>query len=359
MIKIGRSSNLSAQIVTYPTYGFQTDSLGWRIHIAGVAFQTTPPTLRQRMLVKMLGKTMKVDDESLRCEIFRDRVSPFLVEAEKGLEMQVTVGETTVPLRKRTRKNGHFFGAPRFHQSTISEVARTDEFGRQRVPYSISTVDGDRAVVEGVAHLIPPQGISVISDIDDTIKETRVVDRRELLINTFLRDFRSVSGMADVYRDWHANGAEFHYVSSSPWQLFDPLHKHQRDHGFPSGTMHLRNFRLRDQLLKRVMMIRRRGKATAIHRMLKDLPERKFILVGDSAEKDPEIYLKVWRRHPGQVSGIFIRDLQERPMIDERTRKLIQSSNGHSICTIFKDAETLARDATRIFSGFTAAHAVS
>ena len=122
--------------------------------------------------------------------------------------------------------------------------------------------------------------------------------------------------------------------------------------------MHLRNFRLRDQLLKRVMMIRRRGKATAIHRMLKDLPDRKFILVGDSAEKDPEIYLKAWRRHPDQVKGIFIRDLKERPMIEERARKLVESSSD-SICTIFKDAEDLARDATPVFSGLTLATAVS
>ena len=358
MLQIGRSNNLSAQIVTYPTYGFQTDTQGWRIHIAGVAFQTSPLTLRQRMMVKMLGKTMKVDEESLRGEIFQNRVSPFLAEAEKGLEIQVAVGDTTVTLRKRTRKNGHFFGSPRFDQSVINEVVTTDDLGRQRVPYSLSINDGTEELGEGLAHLIPQQGISVISDIDDTIKETRVVDRRELLVNTFLRDFRSVSGMANVYREWHDSGAEFHYVSSSPWQLFDPLHQHQRDHGFPSGTMHLRNFRLRDQLLKRVMMIRRRGKATAIHRMLKDLPDRKFILVGDSAEKDPEIYLKAWRRHPDQVKGIFIRDLQERPMIEERARKLVESSSD-SICTIFKDAEDLARDATPVFSGLTLATAVS
>lgn len=350
MIKIGGPNNLSAQIVTYPTYGFQTDDMGWRINVAGMAFQTSPHTLRQRMLVRMLGKTMKVDEETLSCQIFRDRVSPFFVEAEKGLEMQVTVGETTVALRKRTRKNGHYFGSPRFANRIIDQVVETDEFGRQRVPYTISTAGGRVEVREGVAHLIPRQGISVISDIDDTIKESQVVDRRELLVNTFLRDFRSVSGMAGVYRDWQANGAEFHYVSSSPWQLFHSLHKHQSENGFPSGTMHLRNFRLRDQLLKRVMILRRRGKATAIHKMLNDLPDRKFILVGDSAEKDPEIYLKVWRRHPGQVKGIFIRDVRERPMIEERIRKLFKSPSG-SICTVFTDAESLARNATEIFCG--------
>ena len=348
MIQTGGPGNLSAQIVTYPTYGFQTDEQDWRLNVAGIAFQVPPVTLRQRMLVKMLGKTMKVDEDSLSCDVFKDRVSPFFVEAEKGLEVRMTVGGKTVALRKRTRKNGHFSDSPRFPNSIIEEVSETDEFGRQQVPYTI-TIDGAKDAWQGVAHLIPRYGISVVSDIDDTIKESQVTDRRELLVNTFLRDFRSVSGMAGVYRDWQSSGAEFHYISSSPWQLFHPLHKHQRDNGFPSGTMHLRNFRLRDQLLKRVLILRRRGKATAIHKLLNDLPHRKFILIGDSAEKDPEIYLKIWRRHPGKVHGIFIRDIEERPMIEERMRKLLKSSKD-SVCTVFNDAEALARNAIKIFS---------
>lgn len=348
MIKIGGSKNLSAQIVTYPTYGFQTDAEGWRINVAGIAFQSPPFTLRQRMLIKMLGKTMKVDEQTLRGEIFQNRVSPFFAEAEKGLEIQVTVGDTTLALRKRTRKNGHFMASPRFQNSVIERAAETDEFGRKCVPYSISVAHRPSEVVRGMARLLPRYGVSVISDIDDTIKESQVTDRRELLFNTFLRDFRSVSGMADVYQEWQASGAEFHYVSSSPWQLFDPLLKHQSENGFPTGTMHLRNFRLRDQLLRPVMIIRRRGKATAIRKMLKDLPDRKFILVGDSGEKDPEIYLKICRLHPGQVAGVFIREIQERPMVEERVRKLHRAASGF-ICSVFSEPQTLASNASQIF----------
>ncbi|MCH2178213.1 MAG: DUF2183 domain-containing protein [Mariniblastus sp.] len=348
MIKFGGSNNLSAQIVTYPTYGFQTDAKGWRINVAGIAFQSPPFTLRQRMLIKMLGKTMKVDEQTLRGEIFQNRVSPFFVEAEKGLEIRVTVEETTRTLRKRSRKNGHFADSPRFPASVIERAAETDEFGRKCVPYTIEVADRSAEVVRGIAHLIPRYGVSVISDIDDTIKESQVTDRRELLFNTFLRDFRSVSGMADVYQGWQANGADFHYVSSSPWQLFDSLQRHQTENGFPTGTMHLRNFRLRDQLLKPLPIVRRRGKATAIRKMLKDLPDRKFILVGDSGEKDPEIYLKMCRRHPGQIAGVFIREIQERPMVEERVRKLHREAKGF-ICSVFSEPQTLANNASQIF----------
>jgi phosphatidate phosphatase APP1 len=33
-------------------------------------------------------------------------------------------------------------------------------------------------------------GVSVISDIDDTVKTSNVVDRSDLLANTFLRPFQ-------------------------------------------------------------------------------------------------------------------------------------------------------------------------
>ncbi len=127
--------------------------------------------------------------------------------------------------------------------------------------------------------------------------------------------------MADVYRQWSQQGASFHYVSSSPWQLFESLHRMNVMNQFPAGTMHLRNFRLRDQLLKKVI-IRRHGKTTAIRFLMKHLPERKFVLIGDSGEKDPEIYRKICRKFPGRVRALLIRDIPERPLEEERSRKL-------------------------------------
>jgi phosphatidate phosphatase APP1 len=38
-------------------------------------------------------------------------------------------------------------------------------------------------------------------------------------------------------------------------------------------------------------------------------PKRRFILVGDSGEKDPEIYGALARSQPGRIVGIFIRDV--------------------------------------------------
>ncbi|KAI7884280.1 hypothetical protein K492DRAFT_125198, partial [Lichtheimia hyalospora FSU 10163] len=43
--------------------------------------------------------------------------------------------------------------------------------------------------------------------------------------------------------------------------------------------------------------------------IVKDFPKRKFILVGDSGERDPEIYRMLYDRFPDQIIKIFIHDV--------------------------------------------------
>jgi phosphatidate phosphatase APP1 len=75
----------------------------------------------------------------------------------------------------------------------------------------------------GEALIVPPQGVSIISDIDDTIKRTQVRDRREMLLNTFARRFEAAPGMAAYYRALaQAPDTRFHYLSASPIQLYPP-----------------------------------------------------------------------------------------------------------------------------------------
>ena len=113
--------------------------------------------------------------------------------------------------------------------------------------------------------------------------------------------------------------------------------------------MHLRNFRLRDQLFKK-LIIRRQGKRLAIQRLLKCYPQRDFVLVGDSGEKDPEIYLKICKRNPGRIKGLFIRDLEHRPMDGELLQK-VQLAMGKNICSTFTNGSELRDLGAELFGG--------
>lgn len=175
----------------------------------------------------------------------------------------------------------------------------------------------------GTVSLIEDEGISVISDIDDTIKLTGVSSGpRIALSNTFLYELCEVPGMADVYMDWYNKGASIHYVSNSPWQLFPMLKQFFHMKRFPPGSAHLKFY---NDLVKSLLEEPGLTKKKYIEKIFKDFPRRRFILIGDSGEYDMEIYSKIASTYPEQVLHVFIRDVSS-----ESLKKLSESSTKRS-----------------------------
>jgi phosphatidate phosphatase APP1 len=176
---------------------------------------------------------------------------------------------------------------------------------------AVTSADDGRRFV-GHAYLIERAGVSVISDIDDTIKISEVRTKKALLRNTFLEPFRAVDGMADVYRRWiDSHGTAFHYVTASPWQLYEPLRGFLEDAGFPSGTLHMKPFRWKDEAFLSLFESPEKYKPDVIDSLVARFPRRRFVLVGDSGEKDPEIYGAAARKHEKQIVAILIRDVTQ------------------------------------------------
>ena len=355
MIKLGGTKTRPPKISSYPSYGFQTKDGDWLVNLLGVAYQTPPLNLRQRMLLKMLANVMKASDRDLQSETFRDRTWPFFVEPQSGYRMTIDIQGQRIRLQKKSRRNGHFDTWLRLDDGFVRSIAQVDGHdnlildGRIASDCPASDCPASDSV-DCQIMLLQSSGLSVVSDIDDTIKDSNVIDRRELLLNTFVRDFRCVEGMPELYRDWFAEGADFHYVSSSPWQLYTALEQMRLHFEFPIGTVHLRNFRLRDQFLKK-LMFRRQGKALAIRKLLKNFPRRKFLLVGDSGEKDPEIYQKICRKFPDQIKGVFIRNVRGRELHGERLEKL-KRCVGRNVCGVFLTPQQLRDQAQPIFERY-------
>lgn len=172
----------------------------------------------------------------------------------------------------------------------------------------------------GEALVVPAEGVSVISDIDDTIKRTQVRDRREMLLNTFARRFEAAPRMADWYSALAQKpDTRFHYLSASPIQLYPALSDFIRSAGFPAGSMHLRESTTWRTLIPGDEDSRAHKLGT-IERLLAEFPQRRFVLVGDSGEADPEIYAQVFRTHQARVDSIVIRDVTGEGRTSERYR---------------------------------------
>src|SRR5438067_7252361 len=294
------------RVVLFPSVAhLSPDSEHWIVDVHGDVSTSSKMSFSKRVLFKLLVRAMRAGQPELSSDLFQERIARFVAKDSAGRRVAVRIGDAVFRLPNKTRRNGHFQAPIAVPRSLAELCAETAAVGAEQ--YLQVNILGAKAT--GQAYLIPPTGLSIISDIDDTLKHSHVGCKRTLLANTFLKPFETIPGMARIFRDWWSEGAAFHYVSSSPWQLYEHLAEHLVSEGFPTGSFHLRPFRLRDHLLRRLLMLRRSGKAGVIRSLLKTFPRRQFLLVGDSGEHDPEVYGAVARRYSQQVSGILIRQL--------------------------------------------------
>jgi phosphatidate phosphatase APP1 len=157
--------------------------------------------------------------------------------------------------------------------------------------------------------IIQPKGVSVISDVDDTVKHSSIGSgAREIFRNAFIRELGdlTIDGVKEWYNKMYDMGVGLHYVSNAPWQLFPVLVSFFRIAGLPPGSYHLKQYSGMLQGIFEPVAERKKG---TLEKIMRDFPERKFILIGDSGEADLEVYTDVVLANPGKVLAIFIRDV--------------------------------------------------
>ncbi len=276
----------------------------------GHIFESENSSTRRKAFIEIMRAN--IDRKSGESRFLDERVMPFLVDNERGKVVAVDLAGEPYDVG-RSEANGHF--SKTFSLSAIDLNVNGADGGELTFAAVLEKQDDRRFA--GRVELIPPEGLSVISDIDDTIKLSAVTDKSELIRNTFFRSFQAIDGMPELYDSLHNAGAAFHYVSGSPWQLYEPLRKFFTKAGFPDGSFHLKQFRLKDSSALELLKSQKKNKLSAIRPILRAFPERQFLLFGDSGEQDPEIYGQLAREY-GQVVGIFIRNASDQNAHDER-----------------------------------------
>lgn len=186
-------------------------------------------------------------------------------------------------------------------------------------------VEGELLSPPGVAgrgHVLVPHAgarFGVISDLDDTVIRTGVRNVVRMLAATFLENARTrlpFPGVAAFYHALRASGSgeatnPIFYVSSSPWNLHDYLLEFLQVRGIPVGPVMLRDWGTsRGSLLPPGHRVH---KGDAIERIFRTYPSLPFVLIGDSGQRDPEIYREMAMRHPGRVLAAYIRDVTADP----------------------------------------------
>ncbi|MBY0369727.1 App1 family protein [bacterium] len=152
----------------------------------------------------------------------------------------------------------------------------------------------------------------IISDIDDTIKESDIATTTtfKAVVRSIFKGnyytYKAIEGMADLYRELAAQGVLVVYLTSTPYQLAPFLLKFLRQAGFPEGPVY-----------PRWLGNNRFGhKWRMLHRLLSNLDGQKVFLVGDSGEQDLQIYRRLCDTHTfgEKVEKILIRHVPGTPL---------------------------------------------
>lgn len=177
------------------------------------------------------------------------------------------------------------------------------------VPTHVRVLAGEGFSATEEVQVTTAKGVSMISDIDDTIKHSNITGgAREIFRNAFIRDLGdlTIDGVREWYNTMHDMGVQVHYVSNSPWQVYPILSSFFKLASLPPGSFHLKQYSGALQGIFEPVAERKKG---TLERLMRDFPDRKFILVGDSGEADLEVYTDVVLDNPGRVLGVFIRDV--------------------------------------------------
>lgn len=307
------------EVIFFPTLGrLSDDGSEWVLPVHGWIFEPEEGDLLRVAVLDWAAEAFELPPGSENDEIFRRRARWFLVDNERGKEITIEIAgyEHALP---RSTPDGHFSGELRLPAQAAAQHAENGW-----LPFRAQVNEGDDRVFAGRIHLLDREGTMVISDIDDTIKITEVTDHERLLARTFLEPFEAVPGMADVYRRWEDEGDAIHLVSNGPWQLYPELHDLVANESFPETTWSMRNFRLKDRTGVEFLIGGRQHKFDEISRCIEWFPDREFILVGDTGERDPEIYGDIARRFPERVRLILLRNVTELSADSERLREAMR-----------------------------------
>ncbi|MDO8107730.1 DUF2183 domain-containing protein [Isoptericola sp. b441] len=170
---------------------------------------------------------------------------------------------------------------------------------------------GDEWVAAPVRVVGPEPTTAVISDIDDTVMVTALprpllAAWNALVLHEHAR--REVPGMPELFRRWQAAHGDppVFYLSTGAWNVAPALRRFLHRRGFPPGPLLLTDWGPTNTGWFRSGAEHKRR---TLHRLMTELPQLTWALVGDDGQHDPQLYAEAVADHPGRVEVVAIRRL--------------------------------------------------
>jgi len=175
----------------------------------------------------------------------------------------------------------------------------------------------DTRTIQATVFNSPDSGFGVISDVDDTVKISNVLDKLALAQSTLIDEPKAVEGMPELYASLtqSLNDPQFVYVSGSPFQLFPFLSEFIAT-SYPTsrGPLLLQNLTVAD-IGQLIDFAASNGvleyKVEMIDRIVGMYPSKTYLTIGDSTQTDPEVYAEAFNKYgEATISCIWIRAVE-------------------------------------------------
>ncbi|NNH06897.1 DUF2183 domain-containing protein [Cellulomonas fimi] len=174
----------------------------------------------------------------------------------------------------------------------------------------ITTQDG--ATSRAPVLVVDPEArVGLVSDIDDTVMVTRLPRPLVAAWNVLVRHESArepVPGMADLYAELRRRnpGMPVVYLSTGAWNAAPAIARFLHRYGYPAGPLLLTDWGPTNTGWFRSG---RAHKVGQLRRLFHELPDVRWVLVGDDGQRDPEIYAGAATHHPDHVRAILLRQL--------------------------------------------------
>jgi phosphatidate phosphatase APP1 len=237
-------------------------------------------------------------------------MSRYMANAIPDIRVQITFkGKDQVVT---TNESGYF-------EATFDFEEPLEEHGWMTAEYAVldKIVEDQQPLVttKEVYILNDNADFGVISDVDDTIlvsHATQLLRKIRLILTKNAKTRLPFAGVASLYNVLQGSLTKnpIFYVSSSEWNLYDFLEDFCRSQGIPKGPF------LLQELKTNLWRLIKSGGGTHMHKVdkirhLMDLFPLKFVLIGDSGQKDAFLYAQIIKEYPGRIIAAYIRDVSK------------------------------------------------
>lgn len=321
----GKSSDLDAQptqALNLPGYGNWTVT-GWNLRFHGNIFKapadvpnSTWNDLANKFLintkVQNLPPSQSAQAVNLTREIFVVQqpnqnvtlnVLPGPSDVSGGIS--TAAGSELITLPYETTEQGDYDVFLPLTNVTLVGLTGLKPGNGTVAPQALSVYVNGTDTGNATSYLISEKGLTVVSDIDDTLRVTKIYEPAQGLLNTFARPFTNWMNMPEIYANWSKALPEthFHYLTTTPEQITRNYMQYTLAN-YPGGSFDTRPLNFSD--VSATLSIRK----FLLVKLFQTFPHRKFILMGDTSNSDVmRDYPAMATEFPGQVQCILIRNI--------------------------------------------------